>query len=319
MVRASSDPAAVLPPEWAAANAESRQVATLVPYARNARTHSKAQVAKIAAAIREWGWTMPVLIDEQNGVIAGHGRLLAAELLGIEVVPVVVARGWTEGQKRAYVIADNQLALESGWDRTLLGSELLALKELDFNLALTGFDDLDLKGLVRGESLQDDADKIPGLTDTPVARLGDLWLLDGHRLLCGDSTDSKAVARVLNGQQPLLMVTDPPYGVDYDPTWRKAAGVNNSDRMGKVKNDDRVDWSIVWRLFPGDVAYVWHAGLHAGEVAANLLAAGFVARSQIIWSKGRFALSRSNYHWQHEPAWYVVREGKSASWTGGRK
>lgn len=321
MARASSDPvsAPVLPKDWPAANSEARLVAKLVPYARNARTHSKGQVAKIAAAIREWGWTMPVLIDEQDGVIAGHGRLLAAELLGIEVVPTITARGWSEAQKRAYVIADNQLAMEAGWDRNLLGSELLGLRELGFDLALTGFDDLDLKGLVRGDALQDDDSKIPALSNAPATRLGDLWMLDRHRVQCGDSTDPKAVTRLLNGETPLLMVTDPPYGVDYDPHWRKEAGVNKGARMGKVKNDDRVDWTPVWRLFPGSVAYVWHAGLHAGEVGRNLVEAGLLLRSQIMWSKSRFALSRGNYHWQHEPCWYAVREGKNAAWTGGRK
>ena len=127
------------------------------------------------------------------------------------------------------------------------------------------------------------------------------------------------VARLLGGQQPGIMVTDPPYGVEYDPEWRKAAGVNNSARMGKVANDDRIDWSAAWALFPGNVAYVWHAGRFCGPVAASLYSSGLVIRAQVIWAKSRFALSRGHYHWQHEPCWYVVREGKTSQWTGDRK
>lgn len=153
-------------------------------------------------------------------------------------------------------------------------------------------------------------DHVP-LPDVPVSRLGDLWVLGRHRLLCGDSTKKADVDRLLGGRKPLLMVTDPPYGVSYDPSWRNKAGVSTTERTGKVANDDQADWTPAWALFPGDVAYVWHAGKHADVVSRSLQQCSFDVRSQIVWRKSRFALSRGNYHWQHEPCLYALRE------TGG--
>jgi DNA modification methylase len=157
------------------------------------------------------------------------------------------------------------------------------------------------------------------LSEEPISLSGDVWRLGSHRLLCGDSTTATDVGKVLGGVRPHLMVTDPPYGVDYDPAWRARAGLkHNKGRLGKVANDDRADWREAWKLFAGSVAYVWHAGRHASTVQDSLAAAGFETRSQIIWAKERFALSRGHYHWQHEPCWYAVR-GHSANWTGDRK
>lgn len=147
------------------------------------------------------------------------------------------------------------------------------------------------------------------LPENPTLRLGDLWVLGAHRLICGDSTQLPVVSELLDGTVPFLMVTDPPYGVDYDPSWRRAAGVNKSDRMGKVRNDDRADWKAAWRLFPGNVGYVWHASQRAAEVQASLSAAGLAVRAQVVWAKSRLALSRSNYHWRHEPCYYALRDG----------
>jgi len=152
-----------------------------------------------------------------------------------------------------------------------------------------------------------------------TTRPGDLWLLGRHRLLCGDATNPEVVDRLLAGCRPLIMVTDPPYGVSYDPTWRHRAGINKTKRTGKIANDHQVDWTPAWRLFPGDVAYVWHAGLHTAIVQRSLELAGFRLRAQIVWSKPRFVISRGHYHWQHEPALYVVRKGATATWRGDRK
>jgi len=164
-----------------------------------------------------------------------------------------------------------------------------------------------------------DPDDAPEPPAVPVSVVGDLWLLGRHRLLCGDSTIGAAVTNLLGDVKPHLMVTDPPYGVAYDPTWRKEAGVNqNKRRLGKVANDDRADWQEAWALFPGSVAYIWHAGRHASTVQDSLTAAGFEVRSQLIWAKDRFALSRGHYHWQHEPCWYAVRNGH-ANWCGDRR
>ncbi len=294
-------------------------VEALIPYARNSRTHSDAQVAQIAASIREFGFTNPVLVDEANGIIAGHGRVLAARKLKMADVPAIRLSHLTEAQKRAYVIADNKLALNAGWDIELLRLEINDLRGLEFDVALTGFSTEELDALMAAPGTEGltDPDAIPEAPERPIAVPGDVWLLGRHRLVCGDCTDPLAVEKALNGVKPHLMVTDPPYGVEYDPTWRAKAGVNKSKgKLGKVLNDDKADWREAWALFPGEVAYVWHAGLFARDVQESLEACDFQVRSQIIWAKDRFALSRGHYHWQHEPCWYAVRG--TGHWHGDR-
>lgn len=291
-------------------------VSDLVPFARNARTHSDAQVAKIAGSIREFGFNNPVLVDAKSGIIAGHGRVLAARKLGLERVPVIALSHLSEAQKRAYILADNRLAEQAGWDRELLGLELADLSELGIDLGDIGFEGAELDALLAHGAADPKEEATPEVPDAPVSRLGDLWQLGAHRLLCGDATDEAAVACVLSGVTPHLMVTDPPYGVMYDPDWRNRAGASETKRTGKVMNDDRADWREAWALFPGDVGYVWHGALHASTVAESLQASGFDIRSQIIWAKDRLVLSRGHYHWQHEPCWYAVR-GKG-HWSGDR-
>ncbi|MGD9507000.1 MAG: site-specific DNA-methyltransferase [Geminicoccaceae bacterium] len=298
-----------------------RPVEALIPYARNARTHSDAQVAQIAASIRTFGFTNPILVDGDNGIIAGHGRLLAARKLGLAEVPVIELAGMTEAEKRAYIIADNKLALNAGWDDELLRLEFTDLEGLGFDLALTGFDLDEIAGLMNvGRRGLTDPDDVPEPPVVSTSRAGDLWHLGSHRLLCGDSTDATDVERVLARVRPHLMVTDPPYGVSYDPTWRQEAGLADglSIAKGKVLNDDRADWREAWALFPGDVAYVWHGALHAPLVADSLIASGFAIRTQIIWDKTRLVIGRGDYHWSHEPCWYAVRMGRTGHWSGGR-
>src|SRR6266850_2180198 len=267
---------------WPADRIERWAVQRLVPYAKNARTHSAAQVDQIAACIREWGWTNPVLVDEAGTIIAGHGRVLAARKLRIVDVPVMVAAGWSEAQKRAYTIADNKLTLNGGWDEELLGLELGELETFGFDLDLIGFSEDERVALTaRGTEGLTDPDTVPDLPSNPVTRPGDLWLLGSHRLICGDSRSAEDSARLLAGVKPHLMVTDPPYGVSYDPAWRARAGVNlNPLKLGKVVNDDRADWREAWALFPGSVAYIWHAGTKADIVQDSLAACGFETRSQ---------------------------------------
>jgi DNA modification methylase len=306
---------------WPAQSSEFWPIEKITPYARNSRTHSDEQVAQIAASIREWGWTNPILVDEDGGLIAGHGRLLAARKLGLTQIPTMVAKGWSEAQKKAYVIADNKLALNAGWDLELLAVELGDLQGFDFDLMLTGFSDEELSKLLteKTEGLTD-PDAVPEAPIDPVAKPGDVWLLGKHRLVCGDSTDVHTVAKALNGVSPHLMVTDPPYGVEYDPAWREKAGVAASGTAkGKVLNDDKADWREAWALFPGDVAYVWHAGLFAGVVGDSLASCDLLLRSQIIWDKGQLVLSRGDYHWEHEPCWYAVKKGAKGHWAGDRK
>jgi DNA modification methylase len=303
---------------WPADKVERRSIEGLLPYTRNARTHSAAQVDQIAASMCEWGWTNPVLVDEAGMIIAGHGRVQAARKLGLAEAPVMVATGWSEAKKRAYVIADNKLALNADWDEELLSAELADLRELAFDLDLVGFETGELERLLGTGEVIDGEDDVPPAPVTPASRAGDLWLLGRHRLLCGDATFAADVERLLAGVRPHLMVTDPPYGVEYDPSWRNDTGASRTLRTGKVLNDDRADWREAWALFPGDVAYVWHGALHAGTVAESLSASGFEIRSQIIWSKERLVLSRGHYHWQHEPCWYGVRKGGTGAWSGDR-
>lgn len=310
--------------DWPADSVERRPLAALFPYAKNSRTHSDAQVEQIAASIREWGWTMPVLIDEAGQIIAGAGRVLAAQKLGLAEVPVMIARGWGEAQKRAYVIADNKLAENAGWDIALLKMELADLKLDGFELGLTGFEPGEIAALFDPRDQRGDPDEAPEPPANPVTRPGDLWLLGAHRVVCGDATGERYVSRLLDGAKPLLMVTDPPYGVNYDADWRNRADRANGKAIGaravgKVSNDDRVDWRAAWALFPGDVVYCWHAGHFAGVVQDSLEAVHFDIRAQIIWAKNIAVIGRGHYHFQHEPCWYAVRKGASGHWVGDRK
>lgn len=296
---------------------------SLIPYARNAKKHPPAQVAEIAASIRQFGFNAPVLLDEEDGIIAGHGRVLAAGLLKMEKVPTIALPHLTGAQKQAYILADNKLTERGGWDADMLRIELLDLQEQGFDVEITGFKDDELAKLIgpKGEGGLTDPDAVGDIPSIPVSRIGDVWILGSHRLVCGDATMEADVAAALNGVKPHLMVTDPPYGVEYDPTWRDKAGVGWSmaRSTGKVKNDDRSDWSEAWALFPGDVAYVWHASLHSPAVALSLENSGFTLRANIIWRKQHFVFGQGHYHWQHEPCWYAVRKNGTAHWNGDRK
>jgi DNA modification methylase len=290
----------------------------LVPYARNARTHSPAQVAEIAGSIRAFGFVNPVLVGGDGDIIAGHGRLAAARSLNLDLVPVIVLSGLSELQRRQLVLADNRIALNAGWDLAMLKLELTDLKGMGADLSALGFEKKELaRLLVSADPGLTDEDDVPGVAAVAVSRPGDLWCLGNHRVGCGSSTDPAAVGGLLGDVVPNLMVTDPPYGVSYDPTWRHRMGVNSSARVGKVRNDDIADWSEAWALFPGQIAYVWHGALHATTVADSLIRTGFAIRSQIIWAKERLVIGRGDYHWRHEPCWYAVR--KKGNWTGDRK
>jgi DNA modification methylase len=288
----------------------------VIPYARNPRRNEGA-VAKVAGSLAEFGWRQPIVVDEQMVVVAGHTRLLAARQLGMDRVPVHVASGLSPEQIKAYRIADNRSAQEAEWDDDLLALEIGDLMGADYDLSQTAFDEGEIARLLAANADRDNEDNAPDLEERVISSPGEVWRLGKHRLMCGDATSAEDVARLLDGVEPHLMVTDPPYGVEYDPSWRAEAGVNkNKEKMGKVNNDARADWGEAWSLFPGDVCYVWHAGINAAVVHESLAASDFAIRSQIIWVKDRFALSRGHYHWQHEPCWYAVR--KQANWHGDR-
>ena len=273
---------------------ETWPIERLIPSARNARTHSDAQVAEIAGSIRAFGFSNPILIGTEGDVIAGHGRLAAARQLGLTEVPVIVLSGLNELQQRQLILADNRIALNAGWDLKILHLEVKDLSLLSADLSALGFTTQELAQALASASTTGltDEDQVPELEGNAISATGDVWCLGRHRICCGDSTDPAAVAAVLAGAAPQLTVTDPPYGVDYDPAWRHRMGVNQCARRGKVRNDHQADWETAWSLFPGNMAYVWHGALHATTVAESLTRQGFGIRAQIIWAKDAWSQSK---------------------------
>lgn len=292
-------------------------LASLVPDPANARTHPKSNVEAIVASLRRFGQAEPLIVQAgTRRVVAGHGRLMGMKALGWTECDVVeLAVSATDAA--ALGVALNRTAELADWDDGALARILEQLQVEDGGLDGVGFSTSEIDRLLAELAPAAD-DAVVEPPANPVTRRGDVFLLGKHRVACGDSTDAGDVARALGGARPFLMVTDPPYGVEYDPEWRKRAGINDSDRMGTVKNDSRVDWSAAWALFTGDVAYVWHAGRFASAVDESLAKAGLHVRAQLIWRKTHFAISRGHYHWGHEPCWYAVREGASARWCGDR-
>lgn len=287
-------------------------------YPKNARVWSKHAIAKVAASIKAYGFRQPVVVDRNGVIVIGHLRRTAARSLGLAEIPVHVASDLSEAQCRGLRLMDNRSALESTFDLELLGAEFLDLKALDFDLSLTGFDLREIDSF----TLQPNAaeDDVPEVPIAPVSQLGDLWLMGEHRLLCGDSTNADDVGRLLREHKPMIMVTDPPYGVDYDPEWREKYDGFERHATGKVLNDDRLDWSAAWNQFPGNVVYSWSpAGSNCIQTGSILEKCGFIVRSMIIWRKQHHVFGRGAYHWQHEPCWYAVRKGRSANWRGDRK
>lgn len=298
------------------------RISELVPYEFNNRNHSEQQVERIARSIKEFGFNQPIVVDEDMAVLVGHGRLLAARSLGLEVAPVLVRPGLTEQQKRAYRILDNKLQNDSTWSFDNLELELGFLEDNGFELEPWGLDEL--RGLFDDEDPEVEEDDFEA-TEQPETyiNLGDLVNLGEHRFLCGDSTSAEDVGRLLDGNRPVLMVTDPPYGVEYDPSWRNEAAAKGhisygAVSLGDVANDNRVDWGETFRLIPAQAAYIWHAGRHASEVQRSLEDSGFSIIAQVIWAKPMFAIGRGDYHWQHEPCWYAVRSGANHNWQGSR-
>ena len=303
-------------------NITSISIDALIPYTNNARTHSSEQVAKIAASIKEFGFNDPIAIDANNGIIAGHGRLQAARLLAMTHVPTIQLGHLNKTQQKAYILAHNRIATDAGWDSSLLQIELQEIEDAGFNLAETGFDEDELEEYMNPETINmgiGDAEAVPELREIPVSVIGDTWILGNHRLRCGDATNPIDVQELCKDDKPNLMVTDPPYGVKYDPEWRDGADLGVGERSrGKVENDDRLDWTDAYSLFTGAVVYIWHAGIYSGDVALHIKNCDFQIVSQIIWVKQHFALSRGDYHWQHEPCWYAVRKGHKHNWQGAR-
>jgi DNA modification methylase len=297
------------------------------PYPQNARKWHKAAVEKVAASIKCFGWVQPIVCDRDDVIVIGHLRLAAAHFLRLTEVPVHVVSNLSSTQIKALRIADNRTHEEADWIEDLLSAELLDLKALDFDLGLTGFSSRELSALIDQPNAAED--EVPPVPSAPSSRSGDLWLLSAHRVLCGDCTDAGSVARLLGGQNPRIMITDPPYGIGLDSEWRDKAGLNGHGpaepsymkhrTVGhgetSISGDTRADWSQAFELLPSlEVGYVWHASKYTAEVLAGLLRIGFVHHQQIIWDKTRTVLTRTHYWFQHEPCWYVRK--KNAPWFG---
>jgi DNA modification methylase len=304
-------------------NVESWEIGKIIPYALNSKKHPDNQIDKIAASMVEFGMDVPVVVDGDGVLIKGHGRRLAAIKLGLTHLPVIIRTDLSPAQVKAARIADNRIS-QSDWDVEFLEAELRQLEEMRFDLELTGFDQSELDAFLaeKTEGLTD-PDDVPETPIKPVTMLGDVWVLGNHRIVCGDSTDADTVAKALNGVKPHLMVTDPPYGVDYDPSWRIGVkGAHNTKKntaQGLVSNDDKADWRQAWALFPGEVAYVWHGEKQLIDMGEQLRDCGFETRNLIVWAKTRIVFGRGHYHSQHETCWYAVKKGKTGHWVGDRK
>ena len=287
-------------------------------YRRKLRKNDHA-VGRMKRLIAEFGFRIPVLATSAGELIDGDLRLKAAQKLGISEVPVIVCDDWTEAQIKAFRLAVNRSSTWADWDFEAVAEELAELTELNFDLTLTGFDPREIDELLAGTRDLELIDEEVDAAGCIVSKRGDAWLCGDHRILCGDATSAADVERLCGSTVPALMVTDPPYGVDYDPLWREQAGLGEQRQTGRVQNDHRSDWKEAYVLYKGDVAYCWHAALYAGVVAGGLEQCGFRIYGQMVWVKQHFALSRGHYHWQHEPCWYAVRNGRSAHWRGDRK
>jgi DNA modification methylase len=297
-------------------------VSALVPYARNSRTHSAMQVDKIAASIREFGFLNPIIIDGDNGIVAGHGRVLAAQKLGLKDLPCIEAGHLTEAQKRAYVIADNRLALDAGWDNELLKVELQDLDSQGFDLTLTGFELGEIKDLM-AESTEGltDQDAVPEVPVVPVTVLGDVFLLGKHRLMCGDSTSVDDMEKLTDGQLVDMWLTDPPYNVAYEGKTKDALTIQNDsmgdDQFREFLRDSYVTADAVMK--PGAVFYIWHADSEGYNFRGAAHDAGWKVRQCLIWKKSTMVMGRQDYHWKHEPCLYGWKDGSAHLWAADRK
>jgi site-specific DNA-methyltransferase (adenine-specific) len=299
------------------------EVTALIPYAKNSRTHDDAQVAQIAASIKEFGWTNPILVDGDKGVIAGHGRLLAARKLGMAKVPTIELKDMTEAQKKAYVIADNKLALNAGWDTNFLSLELQELKDQDFDLTLLGFDDKELDALLAPKTTEGltDEDSVPDTPIEPKTKLGDIYILGNHRLMCGDSTSITDIEKLINGQPVDMTLTDPPYNVAYEgATKEKLTIINDSmgnDEFRQFLRDAFVAADTVMKQ--GAVFYIWHADSEGYNFRGACSDAGWKVRQCLIWKKSSLVMGRQDYHWMHEPCLYGWKDGAAHLWSADRK
>tara|TARA_B110001452_G_C15234541_1_gene427484 strand:- start:1721 stop:2968 length:1248 start_codon:yes stop_codon:yes gene_type:complete len=301
---------------------EQLKAADLIPYAANTRTHDEKQVAQVAASIKEFGFTNPILVDSDNGIIAGHGRLLAAQKLGLEVVPCLRLGHLTDAQRRAYIIADNKLALNAGWDEDALATEIERLLEDGFDLDLTGFGEDEISDFLdQGEKdgLTDD-DDVPDASDDLVTINGDVWKMGKHRLLCGDSTSTDDLLKLCEGQLVDMWLTDPPYNVAYEGKTADALTIQN-DQMedGSFRDFLRASYSAADSVMKaGAVFYIWHADSEGYNFRGAAHDVNWKVRQCLIWKKNSLVMGRQDYHWIHEPCLYGWKEGAGHLWASDR-
>jgi DNA modification methylase len=289
---------------------------TLHPDPQNVRVHPEKNLTAIRDSLSAFGQQKPLVVTPGGLILAGNGTWTAARQLGWTHIATQVTT-LDPALAKAYALADNRTGELALWDDAGLADLLRDLQAQE--LPLPGWDEATLRKLCGTEELVDvapETHRAEALRQQYGVELGQLWTCGPHRVLCGDATDQADVTRLLAGCAPRLMVTDPPYGVDYHPEWRNAALGEANRAIGRVVNDDRIDWRAAWQLFPGAVAYVWHAGLYAWTVAESLHSAGLDIRVQIVWAKPHFVVSRGHYHGRHEPCWYAVRKGHGAHWVG---
>jgi len=311
---------------------EMLECAILVPYARNSRTHSKEQIAQIARSIQEFGFTNPVLIDANGGIVAGHGRVLAAQSIGMGSVPCLRVDWLTEAQKKAYIIADNQLALNAEWDNDILSAEIKELQQNGFALDLLGFSNEELDSMfgVTNEEPGKDPEACPPPVINPISVLGDVWILGMHRLICGDCTTPTAMAALMNGEMADVCWTDPPYNVAYGSKTEFLEDQGRGRTHPQILNDEMDDsnFSIFLGDFyrtafsfmkPGASIYVAHSEIERSNFTREMLNNGFKLSGVVIWRKNSLVLGRSDYQWIHEPILYGWKQGGAHRWFGGRK
>ena len=304
---------------------ELKKVDELIPYSKNARLHSEAQVAQIAASIIEFGFTNPVLIDGEKGIIAGHGRLMAAKKLGLKEVPVVVLDHLSETQKKAYIIADNKLAENAGWDEEILASELVDLKNEDFNLDLIGFEDQELEKIFANlydKNEEQETEEIPEATEKAISKSGDVWILGKHKLICGDSTDQKTYQKLLGDELADMLFTDPPYNVDYGNSMKDKARGNNTkilnDNLGENFGKFLFDFCKNALSVTKGACYVCMSSSELHTLQKSFIDAGGKWSTFIIWAKNHFTLGRSDYQRQYEPILYGWKQSNDHYWCGDR-
>ena len=300
---------------------EQRKVESLIPYVNNSRKHSDEQVAQIAASIKEFGWTNPILVDGENGIIAGHGRLMAARKLSMEEVPVIELAHLSDNQRKALIIADNKLALNADWDNDILALELSDLSAADYDLDILGFDNDEVGKLLKTETEGlTDEDEVPEAPE-PITKLGDVWLLGNHRLMCGDSTQIDQIEKLCNGRQVDMWLTDPPYNVAYEGGTKEKLTIQNdsmsNDSFRQFLRDSYVAADVVMKA--GAVFYIWHADLEGYNFRGAATDAGWKVRQCLIWKKSSLVMGRQDYHWRHEPCLYGWKEGAGHLWSADRK